>query len=97
MITHMVLFRFTDAATPEERASLLAEIAGFPAEFPQMHDFVMGENRSTRDDRYSHAFCIRFDTEDELQAYLTSHRHETFVSERWRPIIAERSIASIVG
>lgn len=97
MVTHMVLFRFRPTASPEERQSLLDELAGFPAEFPAMRDFTLGTNRSRRDDRFTHAFCIRFDSQRELDEYLDSERHETFVAERWRPIIEERAIVSLVS
>lgn len=94
MIKHIVLFRFTDESTEEQRAALVDELNGFPAKFPAMQNWTLGLNRSSRDDRFTHGFVVEFDTEDLLEGYLRSDTHETFVRERFRPIIAERAIVS---
>ncbi len=94
MIKHIVLFRFTHDSTDEQRQSMLKELAAFPARFPAMRSWTMGENRSSRDDRYSHGFVVDFETEEQLVEYLATEAHERFVRERFRPIIQERAIFS---
>ena len=94
MIKHIVLFRFTDNSTDQQRQSLLEELATFPAQFPSMRSWTMGENRSSRDDRFSHGFVVEFETEEQLVEYLATEAHERFVRERFRPIIQERAIFS---
>jgi hypothetical protein len=94
MIRHVVVFRFTADALPDQREALLGELAGFPALFPQMRNWRMGLNESSRDDRFSHGFVVDFASVNELEGYLRSEHHETFVRERWRPIVDERAIVS---
>lgn len=94
MIKHIVIFRFTPDSRPEQRDALLDELASFPRRFPAMRNWTMGVNRSDRDDRFTHGFVVEFATEDELHAYLRSDEHETFVRQRWRPIVDERAIVS---
>ncbi|MGE3619655.1 MAG: Dabb family protein [Acidimicrobiia bacterium] len=94
MIRHVVLFRFAPDVAEQERADLLAELASLPDRFPAMRRFALGANRSDRDDRFGHAFSVEFDDLDALRAYLTSDEHETFVRDRFRPLVAERAIAS---
>lgn len=94
MIKHIVLFRFADTADPAERDSMLAELAEFPGRFPAMRNWTMGTNRSWRDDRFTHGFVVEFDREEELDAYLRSDEHESFVEHRFRPLVAERAIVS---
>jgi catechol 2,3-dioxygenase-like lactoylglutathione lyase family enzyme len=94
MIRHTVAFRFRPEVPETQVAELLAELDRFPSYFPAMRRWSSGVNRSTRDDRFTHAFSVEFDTEPELAAYLASDRHETFVQEVWRPVIAERAIVS---
>jgi len=96
MIKHILLFRFTDESTDEQRQSLLDELATFPARFPAMRSWTMGENRSSRDDRFSHGFVVEFETEEQLVEYLATEAHERFVRERFKPIIQERAIFSYV-
>jgi len=94
VIRHLVVFSFKDSATPAEREQLLAELAELPSHYPAMQRFALGENRSRRDDTYSHAFSIEFEREEELLAYLDSERHETFVATRFRPLVSRRAIVS---
>ncbi len=96
MIKHVVLFRFTGASSEQQRESMLEELATFPARFPAMRSWTMGENRSSRDDRYSHGFVVEFETEEQLVEYLATEAHERFVRERFRPIVQERAIFSYV-
>lgn len=94
MIKHIVLFRFTDESTADQRTALLDELDGFPQRFPDMQRWTMGVNRSSRDDRFTHGFVVEFEDEQRLENYLRSDAHESFVRERFRPIIAERAIVS---
>ena len=95
VIKHVVMFRFQDNVPQDERQSVLDALALFPQRFPSMRNWVCGVNRSERDDRFSHMFAVEFATEDDLRSYLSSEEHEHFVTERWRPVIAERAIVSI--
>ena len=62
-----------------------------------MRRFALGANISRRDDTFSHAFSVEFETEDELVAYLDSEEHEEFVRERFRPRVEARAIVSFVA
>jgi catechol 2,3-dioxygenase-like lactoylglutathione lyase family enzyme len=94
MIRHTVVFRFRPEVDPATVEDVLARLRTFPAHFPAMRRFSAGPNVSDRDDRFTHAFSVEFDTRAALSAYLTSDLHETFVAEVWRPVIAERAIVS---
>lgn len=94
MIRHVVAFRFRPEVPGPERAGLLAELETLPTRFPTMVRFALGANISRRDDTFSHAFSVEFETEEELVAYLDSEEHEWFVSERFRPLVQGRAIVS---
>jgi 2,3-dihydroxy-p-cumate/2,3-dihydroxybenzoate 3,4-dioxygenase len=94
MIEHLVAFRFRDDSDAAARAELLDALRQLPQHFPAMIDFRLGNNVSNRDDRFSHAFTVRFASVELLDAYLTSARHEAFVVDMFRPIVAERAIVS---
>jgi catechol 2,3-dioxygenase-like lactoylglutathione lyase family enzyme len=94
MIRHTVAFRFRPEVPADQVEQILAELDRFPSHFPAMRRWSAGPNRSSRDDRFTHAFSVEFDTEPQLAAYLASDRHETFVREVWRPVVAERAIVS---
>lgn len=95
MIRHMVAFRFREDVDATERQAMLEELNGFPAHYPAMRRWALGENISNRDDSFTHAFTVEFAHHEELLAYLGSERHEAFVRERFRPRISSRAIVSL--
>lgn len=95
MIRHTLSFRFADEVDVQLRDETLAALREFPGLYPSMRGFVLGENISNRDSRFSHTMTVDFDTEDDLLAYLGSDSHEAFVRERWRPVIDQQAITSI--
>lgn len=94
MIRHTLSFRFADSVDAATRAAVLAELAEFPARYPAMRNWSLGENISTRDATFTHTMAMDFASQQELQAYLTSDSHESFVRARWRPVIAQQAITS---
>jgi hypothetical protein len=94
MIKHWVAFRFKDDVSAEVVAAVVAETRTFPDLYPTMRNFSSGLNISSRDKRCTHAFSIEFDSEQDLLDYLHSETHESFVIERWRPVIDSQAIVS---
>ncbi|MFI9756296.1 Dabb family protein [Streptomyces collinus] len=94
MIRHTLSFRFADGVDQATRESVLAELRTFPDRYPAMRGFVLGENISTRDQTFTHTMAVDFDSQDDLLTYLGSESHETFVRNRWRPVIAQQAITS---
>lgn len=94
MIRHVVAFSFKESTGEADREAIISELAELPNHFPAMRRFAIGPNISKRDDTFSHAFSVEFDTEAELVAYLNSERHEGFITERFRPSIERRIIVS---
>jgi hypothetical protein len=94
MIRHIVIFRFKDEVAQTAREALIAEYRRFPTIFPSMRNFSVGRNISNRDDTFEYGFSVEFDSERDLQEYLSSAYHEEHVAERFRPMIAKRAIFS---
>ena len=91
----MLFFSFQPTATPQQRQSMLQDFAAVAASFPQIKKLELGENGSRRDDRYTHAMTMQFESFADLDAYLHSERHEAFVSTRFRPLVSHRAIVSM--
>ncbi|HET6914834.1 MAG TPA: Dabb family protein [Acidimicrobiales bacterium] len=90
----MLMFRFKAEVAQQDRERMLAELAQFPNRFPAMRNFALGCNESKRDDSFTHAMTIEFESWSDLDSYLSSPEHESFVGERFRPLIAQRAIAT---
>lgn len=94
MIRHMLSFRFNDDVDPATRDAILDELRSFPSRYPTMQGFSLGQNISRRDSTFTHTMSVDFDSEEELLGYLSSDTHETFVRDKWHPVIAQRAITS---
>jgi hypothetical protein len=94
MIKHMLMFRFRADISEEKRTALLKEYRGFPKQFPWMKNFTLGRNISQRDPTYEYAFSIDFESQADLDRYLSSAEHEEHVVMRFRPAIEARAIVS---
>lgn len=97
MIRHVVAFRFKSQVAPQTVDAVLAELETFPSRYPQMRSFLLGPNVSERDTTMSHVFTTEFDDEDDLKSYLNSAEHETFVREKWRPVIDRQTIVTLAA
>ena len=71
------------------------ECRKFPTRFPQMRNWQLGRNISERDSTYQYAMTVQFESVGELDAYLRSDFHESFVVQRFKPIIKHRAIVTI--
>lgn len=96
MIRHILLFRLKPDAGTEANAILFAKLRELPSHFPAMQHYQLGENVSERDQTFSHAMTVTFDTKDELEAYLNSELHERMVRQYFAPIVEKRAIVSFL-
>ena len=94
MIRHTLSFRFKDDVVEDVRASILAELGTFPDIYPDMQNWSMGQNMSTRDTTFTHSMSVEFESNEALLGYLQSDSHERFVREKWRPVIAQQAIVA---
>ncbi|MDO9437051.1 Dabb family protein [Hydrogenophaga sp.] len=94
-VKHVCAFSFRDDTSQGDRERMLSDLAAFPAKFPTMKNWTLNRNISERDQRFTHAFVVEFESVALLKAYLNSESHERFVKERFRPIIQERGIVTL--
>lgn len=94
MIEHTVTFRLKHApGSPEEKDFL--EAVGKLVAIPGVRDFAIRRQVSPK---WDHTFGItmRFETQEEYDAYNTHPDHVAFVQERWIPEVADFQEADFV-
>jgi hypothetical protein len=89
MIEHIVLFRWTDAATPEAKANVITELRKLKGKIPGIVDLSCGENFSDRAKGYTHGLVVRFTDRAALQAYGPHPEHQRVVQNLIKPIAAD--------
>jgi hypothetical protein len=91
MIRHVVMFRWTQEATEEQKQRVTAELSRLPALLPVLRAYHMGADLGINEGTFDWAAVADF---DDLEGYLTyrdNQEHRAIIAEFIRPIIAERA------
>jgi hypothetical protein len=90
----MLLFSVAAHVDKVAEEQLLEGLRELPSLFPQIRDFALGINISRRDDTFTYGMTMTFADVAAMESYLTNSIHETFVTERFKPLIERRVIVS---
>ena len=75
MVDHLVLFTVNEYSSAEDVADMLQSLQALRSKVPSVIDITVGENFSERGGPYTHGLFARFQTPDDLQAYLKHPEH----------------------
>ena len=89
MIEHIVLFRWTDAASAEAKETVMAELRKLKGKIPGIVELSCGTNFSDRSQGYTHGLVVRFTDRAALQAYGPHPEHQRVVQTFINPIRAD--------
>ena len=91
MIRHVVTFRWTPAATEEQKRRVAAELSRLPALVPSLRDYRIGANLGVNPGTFDFAVAADFDDVDGYLAYRDHPEHRSIVAEFIQPIVTERA------
>jgi len=89
MIEHVVLFRWTEAASEEAKDKIMAELRNLKGKIPGIVDLSCGANFCDRSQGYTHGLVVRFTDRAALQAYGPHPEHQRVVQNLIKPIAAD--------
>ena len=89
MIEHIVLFRWTEGASPEAIDNVLVELRKLKDRIPGIVDLTCGTNFSDRARGYTHGLVVRFKDRSALEAYGPHPEHQSVVKDLITPICAD--------
>ncbi len=80
VVRHVVLFKFKDAATPEQVRAIEEKFRGLKARIPQIQDLEWGTNVSPENHAqgFTHCFLLTFKDAAARDAYLPHPAHKEF-------------------
>jgi antibiotic biosynthesis monooxygenase (ABM) superfamily enzyme len=81
MIDHLVFLAANEDASPEEIEDLISSIRNLKETVPGAVDLSVGENFSPRSGGYTHGLFVRFETTEDLQAYMQHPDHQAVVEK----------------
>lgn len=80
MIEHIVLFKFDEKATKEQKDEGIKRLCHLSEELPGIIDIQAGHNYSNRSKGYSVGLTVRFETKAAHEHYTPSPEHQAVVS-----------------
>jgi hypothetical protein len=90
MLRHVVLFKWSESATPEERAVACKRIADLAPLFPEVQRFELGQDAGIREGMYDAVLVADFPDVDTYRAYVTHPEHVDVIAEI-APIVAQKA------
>jgi hypothetical protein len=89
MIEHIVLFRWTETATPQAIETAILELRALKGKIEGIVDLSCGINFSDRAQGYTHGLVVRFIDRTALEAYGPHPAHQHVVQNFINPIRAD--------
>src|SRR3712207_3268295 len=81
MVEHVVLFKTTAEATPQQRDRMVAELKTLKEQVPGIVDLTVGYNFSERNQGYDIGLVVRFQDRSALETYLPHPAHRGCVDQ----------------
>ena len=91
MFRHVVLLRWIPDATAEQRAAVESGLAELQSLIPELRSYVFGADAHVNEGNFDLAVVADFDHFDGYLVYRDHPDHVAVLTERIRPILAERA------
>ena len=91
MFRHVVMLRWVAGATPEQREAVRSGLVGLPARIPEIRSYTVGTDARVNDGNFDLVVVADFDDVDGYLVYRDHPDHVAVISERIRPILADRA------
>jgi hypothetical protein len=88
---HVVMFRFADDTTDEQKQALRAGLRRLPEIIPEIRAYRFGDDAGLRDDNFDFAVTADFDDADSFLVYRDNPDHQKVVADLITPIITARA------
>ena len=91
MFRHTVLLNLTDAATDDQKQTIVTALHGLPAAIPEIESYVIGTNAGDAPDNYDIVVIGDFADKAAYEVYATHPAHVGVIKEHIAPILAGRA------
>lgn len=90
-LRHIVLIRFTDAATEEQIEAVSVGLDSLPGKIGQIRSYEHGRDAGVRPATWDYGLVAEFDSAEDFTSYLQHPDHRALVADLLDPISAERA------
>jgi Stress responsive A/B Barrel Domain len=90
MIRHVVLMRWTEESTEEQKQRVADELARLPSLVPSLRAFRVGSDLGINPGNFDFAVAADFDDVDGYLSYRDHPEHRAMISQFVLPVAAQR-------
>ena len=91
MFRHVVMFRFTDEATDEQKEAIRAGLGRLPDLISEIRAYRFGDDAGLNEGNFDFVVTADFDDADGFLAYRDHPDHKKLVAEVLAPCVAKRA------
>lgn len=91
MFRHVVMLRWTDGATEEQKRVVRDGLTHLPEEIPEIRSYRFGDDAGLAPDNFDLVLVADFDTQDDFLLYRDHPVHRKLVVDHIWPVTAERA------
>ena len=91
MFRHVVMLRWTEAASTAERDAVRTALTGLPARIPEIRGYDVGVDARVNEGNFDLVVVADFDDVDGYLVYRDHPDHQAVIRERIQPILAARA------
>ncbi len=93
-ITHILLYKFREDVPDSKIDDHIEFIKSFEGVAEGLLDLKVGRNVFEWDKKFSHGFVMRFDSEESLEKYGNSDKHQELL-DRFKPLVENKVVFDI--
>lgn len=97
MLTQIVLLKWTESATSEQRSQAASALASLPGLVPEIRGLALVTDAGLRPDTFDLAVVTSFDDEAAWERYQTHPEHLRVVKGTVAPILAAKAAVQLAG
>ena len=97
MLTQIVLLKWTESATSEQRGQAATALASLPGLVPEIRSLALVTDAGLRPDNFDVALVTSFDDEAAWERYQTHPEHLRVVKGAVAPILAAKAAVQLTG
>jgi hypothetical protein len=91
MFRHVVMIRWTDGATEEQKQAVRDGLTRLPEDIPEIRSYRFGDDAGLTPDNFDIVVVADFDSQYDYLVYRDHPVHQKLIDDHIRPITAARA------
>jgi Stress responsive A/B Barrel Domain len=95
-LRHVVMFRFVEGTTAEQRQGIATALSGLPGAIPEIAAYGFGDDAGINDGNWDFAVVADFASTEDYLVYRDHPIHRAAIADHIAPVTAVRAAVQLV-